>query len=116
MSEINNCPTCEKLFKFDSIEDSHLRVDLNNPDNFLAEYPIQDDVWPSRLWNKNKTEHVDLGGNIPICEACYVDRIFSKDKNIKGHKVCSVNGCANDSNGISNYCSGCYDNLHKLRK
>lgn len=25
-------------------------------------YSIQDDVWPSRYWNKDKTDYIDLSG------------------------------------------------------
>jgi len=116
MSEVINCTICEKLFKFDSVKDSHLKVDLNNPDNFLSEFPIQDDTWPSRLWNKNRTEYVDLSGSNPICESCYVKRIFSKDALVDKHKICSINGCADDSNGVSNFCSNCYENINITQK
>ena len=27
------------------------------------EYPIQDDIWPSRRWNKERTEYTDLSGH-----------------------------------------------------
>lgn len=27
------------------------------------EYPIQDDIWPSRRWNKDMTEYCDLSGH-----------------------------------------------------
>jgi len=26
-------------------------------------YPIQDDIWPSRRWNKDRTEYCDLSGH-----------------------------------------------------
>lgn len=116
MSEIINCSICSKLFSFDSIKDSHLNVDLNNQDNLLSEYPIQDDIWPSRRWNKRQTEYIDLSGSNPICETCYVKRIFSKDALIDGHKVCSIHGCANDSEGISNFCRSCHENINIQQK
>lgn len=28
----------------------------------IANYPIQDEQWPSRRWNKEKTEYQDLSG------------------------------------------------------
>ena len=117
MPEAINCSICDKLFRFDSVEDSHLRVDLNNSENFLSEFTVQDEVWPSRRWNKKKTEYIDLSGKSPICEACYVKRIFSKDDTlVDKHKVCSINGCANDSDGLSNCCSLCHDSFHIIQK
>lgn len=116
MSEVINCSICSKLFSFDSVKDSHLNVDLNNETNILSEYPVQDEMWPSRRWDKNKKEYIDLSGNSPICESCYVKRIFSKDALVDNHKVCSINGCANDSDGISNFCSECHSNINIPKK
>lgn len=31
----------------------------------LKDYPIQDDIWPSRRWNKDKTDYIDLSGEQP---------------------------------------------------
>jgi len=111
-----NCPLCKKLFSYDSVRDSILRVDLNNPDNILKDYPVQDDTWPSRQWNEDKTEWVDLSGHTAICEDCYSKRIFSKDVNVDGHVICSVKGCANDSNSFSKYCYRCYDQMYPPQK
>ena len=29
----------------------------------LNEYPIQDDIWPSRRWNQEMTDYIDLSGH-----------------------------------------------------
>lgn len=31
-------------------------------EDITQEYPIQDDVWPSRRWNKDHTDYIDLSG------------------------------------------------------
>ena len=31
-------------------------------DELKKEYPIQDDIWASRRWNKEMTDYVDLSG------------------------------------------------------
>lgn len=50
------------------------RTGSNNPVLFTGTYdqclayinhnafPIQDDTWPSRKWNTNKTDYIDLSG------------------------------------------------------
>lgn len=35
-------------------------IDSANREHEL--YSIQDDVWPSRYWNKDKTDYIDLSG------------------------------------------------------
>tara|TARA_R110000851_G_scaffold233479_1_gene386049 strand:+ start:475 stop:795 length:321 start_codon:yes stop_codon:yes gene_type:complete len=32
-------------------------------EELIKEYPIQDDVWASRRWNKEMTDYVDLSGH-----------------------------------------------------
>lgn len=29
----------------------------------VVDYPIQDDIWPSRRWNLDHTDYIDLSGN-----------------------------------------------------
>jgi hypothetical protein len=31
--------------------------------SILEEYPIQDDIWPSRRWNRDRTSYTDLSGH-----------------------------------------------------
>ena len=37
-----------------------------------TKYPVQDDQWPSRRWNKEHTDYIDLSGNPDqtLCKAC----------------------------------------------
>lgn len=28
----------------------------------IKDYPIQDEIWASRRWNKERTEYIDLSG------------------------------------------------------
>lgn len=30
----------------------------------FRKYPIQDDIWPSRRWNQDHTDYIDLSGNV----------------------------------------------------
>ncbi len=39
-----------------------------NITDFFSDYPIQDDIWPSRRWNKARTEYIDLSGTTPVKE------------------------------------------------
>jgi hypothetical protein len=36
--------------------------DMTN-EELIKEYPIQDDIWASRRWNKEMTDYVDLSGH-----------------------------------------------------
>ena len=73
MMKITGCPICEKDFMHDKM-DYHLRVNLNNTDG----YSIQDDIWPSRRWNEDKTDYIDLSGEITICQECYEKKTYKK--------------------------------------
>lgn len=109
---MNNCPLCKKDFDYDEEKDSHLRVDLNNADNIYNEYNVKDFSWPSRLWNKEHTDYIDLSGGIPICPDCLHKRCNAQDVTIDGHRLCSRKGCPNDANEFSKYCYECYDEAY----
>lgn len=34
--------------------------------DYIPDYPIHDDIWPSRRWNKEGTEYIDISGDTPI--------------------------------------------------
>ena len=68
------------------------------------QYPIQDDMWPSRRWNEEMTEYADLSGHED-----YEERVKAIDVNYKGQVLCSQKGCPNNSNEFSKYCNSCYD-------
>ena len=77
MHTITDCPKCGSDFMYHQT-DVHLnRVLELDPDTKKVisyevicqdcdeketseEYPIQDDIWPSRRWNKNMTDYIDL--------------------------------------------------------
>jgi len=103
-----DCPICEK-----PLTDSKKLADINNQNGILAKYPIVDDIWPSRRWNQDMTEHIDLSGNLPICSECYTKRTTSTDVNVDGHVLCSKRGCGNDSNEFSKYCNNCYSEAYQ---
>ena len=105
----SDCPICKKDFAHDPDADNHLLVDLNNEDDILKEYPVQDDQWASRRWNKDHTDYTDLSGGMMICQECYEKRCKTDDVNVDGHIVCAKKGCPNDTNGFSKYCYECYD-------
>lgn len=98
-----DCPICEN-----PLSNSKVYANINNQNGILAQYPIQDDTWLSRRWNKEMTEHIDLSGSLPICSDCSTKRATSKDVNVDGHKLCSMRGCIHDSNEFSKYCNDCY--------
>lgn len=68
------------------------------------EYPIQDDIWASRRWNKGMTNYIDLSGHED-----YIERIKSTDVNFKGGVLCKQKGCPSNPNEFSDYCDKCYD-------
>lgn len=101
---MNYNPTIEVYFK----------VDLNGPE--MIKYPIQDDIWPSRRWNREKTESIDLSGHNIICQSCYSKRVKADDVNIDGHIICSKKGCAHDALPFHKYCFECYDESYPPNK
>jgi len=63
------------------------------------QWPIQDDIWPSRRWNRDRTEHVDLavaprgtcaicGTSIPCDERCRAFRWHKCDGEYRGNSTC----------------------------
>ena len=38
-------------------------LDAMREEEFSKEYPNQDDTWPSRKWNKDHTDYIDLSGH-----------------------------------------------------
>lgn len=44
--------------------DYHLKcvTAIHKAEQEISEYSIQDDVWPSRKWNKDRTDYIDLSG------------------------------------------------------
>ena len=74
MKVITDCPLCKNDFMYDPNHDFHLKKDLNGL--LLEEYPIQDDVWASRRWNKDKTDYVDLSGELFICQDCFENKKY----------------------------------------
>ena len=104
----DNCPLCKHEFTYNPTSDSKLQVDLNNTENIYEEFPIQDETWSSRWWNKDRTISTDLSGGHFICQDCYEKRIHATDVNVDGHRICSKRGCPNDA-GFSKYCYECYD-------
>ncbi len=89
MHTITNCQRCGIDFMY-HISDYHLQrditivdevgnnevttvIELNN--RLKKEYPIQDELWSSRRWNKERTDYVDLSGEVFIvCHDCdYVE-------------------------------------------
>jgi hypothetical protein len=109
---ITDCPICKHDFMYDPTWDNYLRVDLNNVGEIYSDYPVKDDTWASRRWNKEKTDYVDLSGGIIICQECHEKRCSTDDVNVDGHIVCAKKGCANDANEFSKYCHGCYDEAY----
>jgi hypothetical protein len=106
----SDCPICKKDFSHDPDHDTHLCVDLNNKDNILKDYPVQDSIWASRRRSKdNYADYIDLSGGIVICQDCYKKRCYAEDVNVDGHVICAKKGCPNDTNGFSKYCYSCYD-------
>lgn len=77
--------------------------DMTN-EELIKEYPIQDDIWASRKWNKEMTDYVDLSGHED-----YTDRVKATDVNYKGQILCKQKGCPNNANEFSSYCNYCYD-------
>jgi hypothetical protein len=73
-------------------------------EQIIKEYPIQDEIWPSRRWNTDKTDYVDMSGHED-----YLDRVKSTDVNYKGQRLCKCKGCPNNSNEFTDYCNSCYD-------
>lgn len=72
MHVITSCDNCDKEFMYNVSVDQHLQVERLENNRIRKEYPIQDEQWPSRRWNKDKTEYEDLsGGYSVICPECY---------------------------------------------
>lgn len=38
------------------------KIDVTTNSQLMLDYPIQDETWPSRRWNKERTDYVDLSG------------------------------------------------------
>ena len=112
MKIITDCPLCKTDFMYDPNHDFHLKVDLNNIEEIYSDYPIKDETWASRRWNKDRTDYVDLSGGITICQDCHEKRSNAEDVNVDGHIVCAKKGCAHDANEFSKYCHGCYDEMY----
>jgi hypothetical protein len=70
MKVTTECNNCKQDFLYDPSQESHLVTDNNSPVD-LMEYPIQDEVWPSRRWNVEHTEYIDLSGPVVVCQDCY---------------------------------------------
>jgi hypothetical protein len=45
---------------FDKYKRDSMLSNMNNKE-LIKEYPVQDDIWPSRRWNKDKSDYIDLG-------------------------------------------------------
>ena len=71
MHIVEECNSCKKDFMYHHL-DTHLKIELESNKKIIENYPVKDDVWPSRRWNINKTEYEDLsGGSDVICQSCY---------------------------------------------
>lgn len=114
MKIITDCPLCHKDFMYDPNHDN-LKVDLNNTDEIYKDYPIKDDTWASRRWNKDKTDFIDLSGGIVICQDCHEKRVNSKDVSLDGHLLCKNRGCPNDADDRGKYCGSCYDVAYQVK-
>lgn len=78
MHVIAMCPRCKKDFMYHTMDTNLFRKTDDNI-RIKKEYPIQDEVWPSRRWNKDKTEYKDLScGYIVICQDCNSNEIEIK--------------------------------------
>lgn len=73
-------------------------------EDLKREYPIQDDIWASRRWNKEMTDYIDLSGHED-----YTDRVKATDVNYKEKILCKQKGCPSNANEFSSYCNDCYD-------
>jgi len=69
-----------------------------NSKEVLQNYPIQDDTWPSRRWNKERTEYIDLSGNeSKVTWTAWGETITVTDHN---EFTCFVNPHGNHNAGI----------------
>ena len=104
MHTITNCSRCGNDFMYHN-SDYHLERDITIVDEvgnnevitvrefnsrLQKEYPIQDETWSSRRWNKERTDYVDLSGETTvICQDCdYVETYGNgvlKDYEIKNY-------------------------------
>lgn len=75
MHTITNCSKCGNDFMYHE-SDRHLFRDSEFIKEQMRDYPIQDDFWPSRRWNQDLTESIDLSGEYDvICQDCeYVEK------------------------------------------
>lgn len=62
------------------------------------EYPIQDDIWPSRRWNEARTDYIDLSGSDFTFKAVHWGETIAIS-NQEGF-VCYVNPYGNRDAGI----------------
>jgi len=70
MHTITLCSRCGKDFMYHQT-DTHLFRELKSNQEIKKEYPVQDEVWPSRRWNEDRTVSCDLsGGYDVICQEC----------------------------------------------
>jgi hypothetical protein len=67
---ITNCPECDEDFMYHISEKESLTKYSDDNKKLEEEYPVHDIVWPSRRWNNNMTEHIDLNGGIIVCQEC----------------------------------------------
>jgi hypothetical protein len=71
MHTITVCPRCGNDFMYHQT-DTHLFRELKSNKEIKREYPIQDEQWPSRRWNADRTASCDLsGGYDVICQDCH---------------------------------------------
>ena len=67
--------TCSKCgVQFDlNLSGDHFHIESPENAQIKLDYPIQDDIWPSRRWNAEQTNYQDMsgGGDSYICQGCY---------------------------------------------
>lgn len=79
MHTITNCKKCGNDFMYNE-SDTYLFRDSEFIKEQLKGYPVQDDFWPSRRWNEDMTEYIDLTGEYDvICQDCDHAEKYCKD-------------------------------------
>ena len=62
-------------------------IDFYGQEEDLEEYSVQDDTWPSRRWNKERTDYIDLSGHnhhdgCPICDMPFEHLYTNKNETV----------------------------------
>ena len=130
MHIISMCVNCKEDFMY---HESDIHLCRKTKDDFEIEknYPLLDDTWPSRRWNKDKDDYQDLSGGFDvICQNChdkerYAHLIIEFDFDDRyGYKyitdnntsyLCAMKGCPDMCLEFSKYCFSCYDEHYPHR-